>query len=92
MPFGGEVNNGILTDLVGYSGLTEAARDIVHGNFMEKHSAKVNLLPEMEQLIMEMAMPMVIKKMGKIEKEITTTDFEYGFKSWKELTLTSPSG
>ena len=45
-PFGGEVGEGILADLVGYSGLTEAAKAIVDGTFLEQYGDSVDMLPE----------------------------------------------
>lgn len=41
---------------VGYFGLTQAAKNIVEGQFMEKHGDKVDLLPETEQLIIKLPM------------------------------------
>jgi hypothetical protein len=90
-PFGSGVNDGILADLVGYSGLTTAAKDIVDGTFMDKHGDKVDLLPEREQLIIEMAMPKAIKTLGNINSIVTIHNFVSAFKKWKESTFTSPS-
>jgi hypothetical protein len=63
-PFGGGVNDGILAELVGYSGLMTAAKAIVDGNFMAKYDDKVDFLPETTQLIIEMAMPEEIRNLG----------------------------
>jgi hypothetical protein len=87
-PFG----NGFLMDLVGYSGLSKAASDIVDGTFLDRHET-TNLLPETKQLILEMAMPPEIKALTKpISKAISVSEFKEGFKKWKERTSTSPSG
>jgi hypothetical protein len=91
-PFSGEDGNGILADLVGYSGIMAAAKEIVEGTFLETHGDLKDLLPETVQLISEMVMPEEIRKLGQIQQEITTNDFYSGFKSWKESTSTSPSG
>jgi hypothetical protein len=64
----------------------------MEGTFLETYGNLKNLLPEMVQLISEMAMPEEIQKLGQIQKEITTDDFYSGFKSWKESTSMSPSG
>ena len=91
-PFGGEVGEGILADLVGYSGLTEAAKAIVDGTFMEQYGDSVDMLPETTHLIMELAMPDEIQQLGKINSVVSTEDFYHGFQHWKESTSTSPSG
>lgn len=89
-PFG----HGILGDLVGYSGLSKAAKDIVNGEFLTKYPDVTEaMLPETQQLVTEMAMPEVIKALKKpIPKEIERSDFVHGFKKWKEKTSTSPLG
>ena len=91
-PFGGEVGEGILADLVGYSGLTKAAKAIVDGNFLDQYGASMEMLPETTHLIMELAMPDEIWQLGKINHEVSTEDFYHGFLHWKESTSTSPSG
>jgi hypothetical protein len=90
--FAGGVKNTILYDLIGYTGMSQAARDLVDGTFMEKYGNELDILPEMEQVIQELAMPEAIKVFGKkIDCEITEEDFMSGFKKWKESTSTSPS-
>jgi hypothetical protein len=92
MPFGGSKEDSVLYDLVGYSGMSKAAKEIVEGTFLEKHR-DLDIQPETEQLINELAMPVEIKALGnKIECEITQDNFCSGFKAWKESTSTSPSG
>jgi hypothetical protein len=62
-PFTGGAKNTILYDLIGYTGMSQAAKDVVKGTFLEKHGNKLkNLLLETEQLIKEMAMPEEIKQ------------------------------
>ena len=86
-PFGGSPNDSMLFDLVGYSGMNAAAKEIVEGTFLATYGDNLELLPETEQLIKELAMPEEIKVLGKkISYEVT------GFKGWKECTSTSPSG
>ena len=93
-PFAGSAENTILYDLIGYTGMSQAAKDVVEGTFLEKHGDELkNLLPETEQLIKEMAMPEEIKVLGKkINCKILEDDFISGFRKWKESTSTSPSG
>jgi hypothetical protein len=69
-PFGGEVREGILADLVGYSGLTKAAKAIVDGNFLDQYGASMEMLPETTHLIMELAMPDEIWHLRKINHEV----------------------
>ncbi len=85
-PFAGGAEDTILYDLLGYTGMSKAAKDMVDSKFMEKHSDKCDLLPETEQVIRELAMPEEIKVLGK-----KIDDFIDGFKKWKS-TSTSPSG
>jgi hypothetical protein len=93
-PFTGVAKNTILYDLIGYTGMSQATKDVVEGTFLEKHGNKLkNILPETEQLIKEMLMPEEIKVLSeKIDCEISEEDFILGFKKWKESTSTSPSG
>jgi hypothetical protein len=51
-PFG----HGILQDLVGYSGLNEAAMAILTGSFLDNPDLP-DLLPKIRQMIQELAMP-----------------------------------
>ncbi len=81
----------MLYDLVGYTGMSQAAKDIMEGTFLEKHG-DLDILPETEQLIKELAMPEEIKVLGnKVECKITEDNFRGGFKAWKESTSMSPS-
>jgi hypothetical protein len=65
-PFAGGAENTILYNLIGYTGMSQAAKDVVKGTFLEKHGNELkNLLPETEQLIKEMAMPEEIKSSAK---------------------------
>jgi hypothetical protein len=92
-PFAGGAKSTILYDLMGYTGMSQAARDVVDSTFMEKDGNELDILPEMEQVIRELAMPEAIKVFGKIiDCEIMEEDFMSGFKKWKESTSTSPSG
>jgi len=88
-PFG----SGDLYDLVGFTGLNEAADAIVAGTFMEEYGDELNLLPETEQLIAELAMPEMIKNLeSDIPTEVGEGEYIDGFKKWTESTSTSPSG
>jgi len=88
-PFG----SGELYDLVGFTGLNKAADAIVDGTFMEEYGADMNLLPEMEQLIAQLAMPKMIKNLEEdIPSKVREGDYIDGFKKWTESTSTSPSG
>jgi hypothetical protein len=70
-PFAGGEEDTILYDLIGYTGMSKAAKDIVDGTFMEKYGDKCDILPETEQIIRELAMPEEIKVLGeKIDSEI----------------------
>lgn len=92
-PFAGGAENTVLYDLLGYTGMSKAAKDVVDGNFLEKYGNEMNVLPETEQVIWELAMPEEIKVLGKkIDYEITEESFISGFKGKKESTSTSPSG
>jgi hypothetical protein len=50
-PFEGGAEDTILYDLLGYTGMSKAAKDMVDGTFMEKYCGKCDLLPETEQVI-----------------------------------------
>jgi hypothetical protein len=90
-PFAGGAKNMILYDLIGYTGMSQATRDVVDSTFMEKYGNEFDILPEMEQVIRELAMPEAIKVFGKkIDCEITEADFMSGFKKRKASTSTSP--
>ena len=92
-PFGGSPNDSVLFDLVGYSRMNTAAKEIVEGTFLTTYGNNLELLPETEQLIKELAMPEEIKVLGKkISYKVTEADFISGFKGWKECTSTSPLG
>ena len=83
----------MLFDLVGYSRMNTAAKEIVEGTFLTTYGNNLELLPETEQLIKELAMPEEIKVLGKkISYKVTEADFISGFKGWKECTSTSPLG
>jgi hypothetical protein len=60
-PFAGGAEDTILYDLLGYTDISKAVKDIMESKFMEKHGDKCELLPETEQLIRELAMPEEIK-------------------------------
>jgi hypothetical protein len=93
MTFGGSKEDTTLFDLVGYSGLSEAAKLIVEGNFMEKYGGDIDIIPKMEQLIKELAMPAVIQELSKkIEYLVDDADFITGFKVWNECMSTSLQG
>ena len=92
-PFGGSPMDSMLFDLVSYSGMNTAAKEIVEGTFLATYGNNLELLPETEQLIKELAMPEEIKVLGKkISYKVTEADFISGFKGWKECTSTSPLG
>jgi hypothetical protein len=80
-PFAGGAKNTILYDLIGYMRMSQAAKDVVEGTFLEKHGDELkNLLPETQQLIKEMAMPEEIKVLDeKINCEILEDDFISGW-------------
>jgi hypothetical protein len=84
----------VLFDLIGYTGISQAAKDVVDGTFLPKYGDELgNILPKTEQEIDELSMPEEIKVLGKkIDTEILEEDFISGFKGWKESTSTSPSG
>jgi hypothetical protein len=83
----------VLYNTIGYTGMNQAAKDMVEGTFLEKHGEKLkDILPETEQLIKELSMPEEIKVLGKkTDYQITEETFISGFKKWKEITLMSPS-
>jgi hypothetical protein len=93
-PFAKGAENMVLYDLIGYTGMSQAAKEVVDGTFLEKYGDELgSILPETEQVICELSMPEEIKVLGKkIETEILEEDFISGFKGWKESTSTSPSG
>jgi hypothetical protein len=84
-PFAGGAENTVLYDLIGYTGMSQAAKDVVDATFLEKYGDELeNILPKM---------PEEIKVLGKkIDNEILEEDFISGFKGWKESTSTCPSG
>jgi hypothetical protein len=93
-PFAGGAENSVPYDLLGYTGMSKAAREVVDGSFLDKYGDELgHILPETEQVIKELAMPEEIRVLGKkIECEISEEDFISGIKCWKESTSTSPSG
>jgi hypothetical protein len=73
--------------------MSKEAKDVVKGTFLEKYGDELDILPETEQVIWELAMPEEIKVLGKkIDHEITVEDFISGFKKWVESMSTSPLG
>jgi hypothetical protein len=57
-PFAGGAENTVLYDLIGYTGMSQAAKDVVDGTFLAKYGDKLgNILPKMEQVIHELSMP-----------------------------------
>jgi hypothetical protein len=92
-PFAGGAENMVLYDLIGYTGMSQAAKDVVDGTFLSKYGDELgSILPETGQVIRELSMPEEIKVLGKkIDTKISEEDFISGFKSWKESTSTSPS-
>jgi hypothetical protein len=78
-PFEGEVGEGILADLVGYSGVTKAVKAIVDGNFLDQYVVSIEMLPKTSHLIMELAMPDENWQLGKINHEVSMEDFYHGF-------------
>jgi hypothetical protein len=61
-PFAGGAKNTVLYDLLGYTGMSKAAKDVVEGTFMEKYGDELgDILPETKQVIRELAMPEEIK-------------------------------
>jgi hypothetical protein len=93
-PFAGGAENTVLYDLLGYTGMSKVAKDVVEGTFLEKYGDKLgDILPETEQVICEWAMPEEIKVLRKtINCKILEEDFISGFKGWKENASTSPPG
>jgi hypothetical protein len=68
----------ILYELTGYTGMSQAAKAVVDGTFMEKYSDELgNILPETEQVIQGLAMPEEIKSLGRrmIMKSLRKTLF-----------------
>jgi hypothetical protein len=93
-PFTGGAENLVLYNLLVYTGMSKAAREVVNGSFLDKYGNELgHILPETEQVIKELAMPEEIRVLSKkIECEISEEDFISGIKCWKESTSTSPSG
>ncbi len=92
-PFAGGAENTILYDLIGFNGMSKGACKVIEGTFLEKYGNKLSGLPEMEQVIRELAMPEEISILGQqIDCQILEKDFLSGFKGWKESTSMSPSG
>jgi len=60
-PFGGGEKDTVLYDLIGYTGMSEEAKAIVEGTFLDQYGEDIKILPETEQLIKELAMPPEIK-------------------------------
>jgi S-ribosylhomocysteine lyase LuxS involved in autoinducer biosynthesis len=93
MSFGDSKEEAVLFDLVGYSGLNEAAKAIVDGDFLEKHGENIDIHPETEQHIKELMMTAEIHKLGKkVAYLVDEHNSIPGLKLWKESTSTSPSG
>jgi hypothetical protein len=92
-PFAGGAKNTILYDLIGYTGMSKTAKEVINGTFLEKYGDDLgDILPKMEQVIQELSMLEEIKVLEKkIKTEILDVDFISGFKGWKESTSTSPS-
>jgi hypothetical protein len=60
---------------------------------MEKYGGDIDIIPKMEQLIKELAMPAVIQELSKkIEYLVDDADFITGFKVWNECMSTSLQG
>jgi hypothetical protein len=78
-PFG----NGMLAQLLGFEGLSQAADDIVTGTFVKQHGdiLAANIV-EVRELAVSMAMPAEIQSCGPINTEITKEDFTRGMKKW----------
>jgi hypothetical protein len=90
-PFVGGSEDMVLYDLIGYTGMSKEAKDVMEGTFLEKYGDELDILPETELVIRELAMPEKIKVLGKkIDHEIMVKDFISGFKKWVESTSTSP--
>jgi hypothetical protein len=83
-----------LYDLIGYTDMSKAAKEVVNGTFLEKYDDDSgDILPKTEQVIRELSMPEEIKVLGKkIETEMSEADFISGFKGWKESMSTFPLG
>jgi hypothetical protein len=65
-PFAGGAENTVLYDLLGYTGMSQAAKDAVDGTFLVKYGDKLgNILPKTEQVIYKLSMPEEIKVLGK---------------------------
>jgi hypothetical protein len=92
--FAGGAENTVLYNLLGYTGMSKVAKDVVKGTFLEKYGDKLgDILPETEQVICELAMPEEITVLGKkIDCKILEEAFISKFKGWKESTSTSLSG
>jgi hypothetical protein len=91
-PFVGGSEDTVLYDLIGYTGMSKEAKDVIEGTFLEKYGDELDILPETELVIRELAMPEEIKVLRKkIDHEIMVKDFISGFKKWVESTSMSPS-
>ncbi len=92
-PFAGGAESTVLYDLLGYTGMSKAAKDVVDGTFLEKYGNEMNVLPETEQVIWELSLPEEIKVLSKkMDYEITKKSLILGFKGWKQSMSMSPSG
>ena len=82
-PFGG----GDLYDMTQFSGLTHEVDAILNGNHVDDMGIPMSI--EMRTFLQQMQRPANI---ADIETAISTDDYTYGIKGWKETTSTSPSG
>jgi hypothetical protein len=61
-PFAGGAENTVVYDLIGYTGMSQAAKDVVDGTFPAAYGVKLgNILPEKEQVICKLSMSEEIK-------------------------------
>lgn len=67
------------SDIIGYTGMSQGAQDVVDGTFLEKYGNDLNdILPETEQVICELAMSEEIQVLGKkIECKISEDDYHW---------------
>jgi hypothetical protein len=76
----------ILYDLIGYTGMSKTAKEVINGTFLEKYGDDLgDILPKMEQVIQELSMLEEIKVLEKkIKTEILEVDLFQGSKAGKK--------
>ena len=85
-PFG----TGLLSQLLGSSGLSHTCNDILSGTLFDVKDTSV--FPELSAFLTELAIPEEYKKAETISHEIPVEEYRKRLRKWKEATSTSPSG